>query len=67
MTGVRGVNSLLQVIIPLALIRQLATLPLPSESVSKTEIRSKIHHLGAKTTKRMGQALYTITKDRKSS
>ena len=31
----------------------------PSETVSKTEIRSKILHLGAKTTKRMEQALYT--------
>jgi len=31
----------------------------PSEAVSKTEIRSKILHLGAKTTNRMEQALYT--------
>ena len=31
----------------------------PSETVSKTEIRSKILHLGAKTTNRFGQALHT--------
>jgi len=31
----------------------------PSETVSKTGIRSMILHLGAKTTNTMGQALYT--------
>jgi len=38
-----------------------------SESVSKTEIRNMILHLGAKTTNIMGQALYTSKTDKKLS
>jgi len=53
------VNSLLQVITTLAETTHYTDSG-PSESVSKTEIRRMILHLGAKkTTNIMGQALYT--------
>jgi len=55
MTGVRGggVNSLLQVITTLAETTHYTDSG-PSESVSKTEIRRMILHLGAKNHKHNG-------------